>query len=127
MKAWIAVGIVVAGGMLAGIASAGDVATFPTRVTMSKQAPAFHGKVKSDEDMCIEGRKVKLLRRTRAGRPYRLMGTDRAKPNGRWAVKEPQEFTLKSGIYIARAPKAIVHTPVATVCAKDASRKIVVD
>jgi hypothetical protein len=127
MKAWMAVGIVLAGGALAAIASAGDVATFPTRVTMSKQAPAFHGKVKSDEDMCIEDRKVKLLRRRRSGRPYRLLGTDRAKPNGRWAIKEPREFTLTSGIYIARAPRKIVHTPVATVCAKDASRKIVVD
>jgi hypothetical protein len=127
MKAWMAVGIVLAGGALAAIASAGDVATFPTRVTMSKQAPAFHGKVKSDEDMCIEDRKVKLLRRRRSGRPYRLLGTDRAKPNGRWAIKEPREFTLTSGIYIARAPRDIVHTPVATVCAKDASRKIVVD
>jgi hypothetical protein len=127
MKAWMAVGIVLAGGALAAVASAGDVATFPTKVTMSKQAPAFHGKVKSDEDMCIEDRKVKLLRRRRSGRPYRLLGTDRAKPNGRWAIKEPREFTLTSGIYIARAPRTIVHTPVATVCAKDASRKIVVD
>jgi hypothetical protein len=127
MKAWIAVGIVAVGGVLAAVASAGDVATFPTKLTMSKQAPAFHGKVKSDEDMCIEDRKVKLLRRTRSGRPYRLLGSDRANSNGRWAVKEPQEFTLKSGIYIARAPKAIVRTPVATVCAKDASRKVVVD
>ena len=127
MKAWLAIGIVLAGGALAAAASAGDVATFPTKVTMSKQAPAFHGKVRSDEEACIEGRKVKLLRRTRPGRPYRLLGGDRANRNGRWAVKEPQEFTLKSGIYVARAEKAIVNTPVATVCAKDSSRKVVVD
>jgi hypothetical protein len=123
----MAVGIIVVGGAFAAIASAGDVATFPTKVTMSKQAPAFHGKVKSDEDMCVEDRRVKLLRRKRPGRPWRVLGKDRAEDNGRWAITEPDEFTLRSGIYIARAPRSIVHTPVATICAKDRSRKVVVD
>jgi hypothetical protein len=127
VKAWIALGIVVAGGALAAIASAGDVATFSTRVVIRETAPAFHGKVRSDEDKCAEDRKVKLLRRTRRGRPTRLLGTDLTNDNGKWAITEPDEFTLKSGIYFARAPKTIVHTPVATVCEKDRSRKVVVD
>jgi hypothetical protein len=112
---------------VASIATAGDIATFPTRVTISKQAPAFHGKVRSDTDDCVGDRKVKLMRRKRAGRPVRTLGTDRTEDNGRWAITEPDDFTLKSGIYFARAPRQIVDTPVPTICAKDRSRKVVVD
>ena len=112
---------------IATMASAGDVATFPTKVSIAEQAPAFHGKVKSDTQECIEDRKVKLMRRKRAGRPVKVLGRDRTEDNGRWAITEPDEFTLKSGIYFARAPRQIVDTPVPTVCAKDRSRKVVVD
>lgn len=114
----------------AALAGAGDVATFPTKVTISKQAPAFHGKVRSDEQRCVKQRKVKLLRRKRAGRPAKLLGTDRTDGRGRWEVTEPDEFTLKSGIYFARAPRKVLDaTPmsVATVCDRDRSRKVVVD
>lgn len=112
---------------VATIATAGDIATFPTKVSIAEQAPAFHGKVKSDTEDCIGDRKVKLMRRKRAGRPVRTLGRDRTEDNGRWAITEPDDFTLKSGIYFARAPRQIVDTPVPTVCAKDRSRKVVVD
>ena len=127
MKAWLAIGIVLAGGTLAAVASAGEIATFNTRLVMRETAPAFHGKVKSDSDDCRADRKVKLLRRTRRGRPLRLLGTDVSNAQGRWAITEPDEFTLKSGIYFSRTPRVIVPTPVPTVCQKDRSRKIVVD
>ena len=127
MKALLAAGTLLAAGALATIASAGDVATFDTRLIMRETAPAFHGKVKSDSDDCVAGRKVKLLRRTRPGRPTRLLGTDVTNNRGRWEVTEPDEFTLKSGIYFSRVTKEIVNTPVPTVCAKDRSRKVVVD
>jgi hypothetical protein len=119
--------VAVTGGIAAGIAGAGDVATFGTRVTISERAPAFHGRVKSDSDDCVADRKVKLLRRKRRGRPARILGTDRTTNNGRWAITEPADFTLKSGIYFARAPRVVIDTPVPTVCAKDRSRKLVVD
>jgi hypothetical protein len=127
VKAWIAVGIVVASGTLAALASAGDVATFDTRLIMRETAPAFHGRIKSDSRACEVGRQVKLLRRTRPGRPTRLLGSDLTNSRGKWAVTEPDEFTLKSGIYFSRAPKVILNTPVPTICTKDRSRKIVVD
>lgn len=114
-------------GAVATIATAGDVATFPTKVSIAEQAPAFHGKVKSDTEDCIGDRKVKLMRRKRAGRPVKVLGRDRTEDNGRWAITEPDDFTLKSGIYFARAPRQIVDTPVPTICAKDRSRKVVVD
>lgn len=114
-------------GTAAAVAGAGDVASFETNVTISERAPAFHGKVRSDSEDCTQDRKVKLLRRTRAGRPSKVLGSDRTEDNGRWAITEPDEFTLKSGIYFARAPKTILDTPVPTICAKDRSRKVVVD
>lgn len=112
---------------LATSATAGDVATFGTRVTISSDPPAFHGRVFSDADVCREQRRVKLLRRTRPGRPVRVLGTDRTEGNGRWAITEPDDFTLRSGIYWARAPRKIVETPVPTICARDRSRRLVVD
>lgn len=127
MKAWVATGVLLAGGALATLASAGDVATFDSKLIMRATAPAFHGKVKSDSDDCVAQRKVKLLRRKRRGRPARLLGTDRTNGNGEWAVTEPNDFTLRSGIYFSRVTKSIVTTPVATICNRDRSRKIVVD
>jgi hypothetical protein len=126
-KAAVATALLIAAGAFAAIASAGEVATFGTRVTISERAPAFHGRVKSDSDDCVADRKVKLLRRKRRGRPVRILGTDRTTNNGRWAITEPADFTLKSGIYFARAPRVVIDTPVPTVCAKDRSRKLVVD
>ena len=127
MMALLAVGTLLAAGGLPTVATAGDIATFDTRLIMRETAPAFHGKVKSESDDCVAGRKVKLMRRTRPGRPTRLLGTDVTDDRGRWEVTEPDEFTLKSGIYLSRVPKDIVPRPVATVCAKDRSRKVVVD
>ena len=112
---------------LATSATAGDVATFDTGVTISSRAPAFHGRVFSDADVCRQDRRVKLIRKVRRNRPARVLGIDRTEDNGRWAITEPDDFTLRSGIYFARAPRKIVETPVPTVCARDRSRRIVVD
>ena len=94
---------------------------------MRETAPAFHGKVRSDSDLCVDDRKVKLYRRKRAGRPKHLLGTDRSDMNGRWAILEDQ-FTLRSGIYFAKTRRIVDNsTPLPTVCERDVSRKVVVD
>ena len=114
-------------GTFAAAASAGDVATYDTTLIMRQTAPAFHGKVKSDSDLCIADRRVKLYRRKRAGRPKHLLGTDRSDENGRWAVLEDQ-FTLRSGIYFAVTNKILDEsTPLPTFCTRAKSRKVVVD
>jgi hypothetical protein len=114
-------------GVFATLAFAGDVATFATDLEMRDSAPAFHGKVKSDSDLCIGDRKVNLYRRKRPGRPRHLLGTDYSNPQGRWAVLEDQ-FTLRSGIYFAIAPKTLDEsTPLPTVCLRDKSNRVVVD
>ena len=106
------------------VAPAGDAATFDTKLIMRQTAPAFHGKVKSDSDLCVADRKVKLYRKKRAGRPKHLLGTDRSDENGKWAVLEDQ-FTLKSGIYFAKTRKILdTSTPLPTFCDRDVSRKV---
>jgi len=123
----MAVGIIVASGAFAAIALAGDVATFDTKVGIANRAPAFHGKLRSDENACVADRRVKLLRRTRPGRPARVLGRDKTGNNGRWAITEPEEFTLRSGLYFARAKRRIIETPLPTICDRGRSKKIFVD
>ena len=128
MKAWLALGSVVAFGILTSLAAAGDVATFDTNLKIRDSAPAFHGKVRSDSNLCVADRKVKLFRKRRPGRPVKLLGTDRSDDNGRWAVLEPEEFTLTSGIYFAKTRRTLdKSTPLPTFCTRDKSRRIVVD
>jgi len=123
----MAVGIIVASGAFAAIALAGDVATFDTKVGIANRAPAFHGKLRSDENACVADRRVKLLRRIRPGRPAKVLGRDKTRNNGRWAITEPDEFTLKSGLYFARAKRRIIETPLPTICDRGRSKKIFVD
>jgi hypothetical protein len=127
MKLWIAAVLAAALAALASTALAGDVATFDTKVGIANQAPAFHGKLRSDEPACVEDRRVKLLRRTRPGRPARVLGRDKTGRRGRWAITEPDEFTLRSGIYFARAKRKIIKTPLPTICDRGRSKKIFVD
>ena len=128
MKAWLVLGTAVALGILASLASAGEIATFDTDLKIRDSAPAFHGKVKSDSGVCVADRKVKLFRKRRPGRPAKLLGSDRSNAIGRWAVLEPAEFTLTSGIYFAKTGKILDEsTALPTFCLRDKSRRIVVD
>ena len=109
------------------VAPAGDVATFDTKLIMRQTAPAFHGRVKSDSDLCVADRKVKLYRKKRAGRPKHLLGTDRSDERGTWAILEDQ-FTLRTGIYFAKTRRILDNsTALPTFCERDVSRKVVVD
>src|SRR5687768_15482307 len=80
-------------------AGAGDVATYDTELKIRDSFPAFHGKVKSDTQICVANRTVKLFRK-KPNRPRKLLGTDRTNGQGEWAItEETHGFTLKSGIY----------------------------
>ncbi len=108
-------------------ADAGDVATFETRLGMSTKAPAFHGKVRSDSRACKRNRRVRLYRKLRPGKPKKLLGYDRSSRKGKWAVTEPEEFTLRSGLYWAVVSRKVIQTPVTTICTRDRSRRVFVD
>lgn len=107
-------------------APAGDVSD--TQVKIRDTAPAFHGKVKSDNPFCVNNRKVKLLYRKRPGAPKRKLGADRANSNGRWAVTEASDgFILKSGLYWAKVNRIRFEEGAPMTCRGDSSTKVFVD
>jgi hypothetical protein len=94
-----------------------------SKVTISTQAPAFHGKVKSDNHACETQRKVKLFRQ-KSG-PDKLLGKDKTNHLGRWKiVVDP----LKSGAYYAKVVRRSEGTAgTIFVCRGDRSKTVVVD
>ena len=82
------------------VGTASAAAPYPTKVTISKFLPTWHGKVMSSKfggvRSCERKRLVKVYKR-REGKD-RLVGTDTSNRAGRWAV--PDEPT--KGIYYAR-------------------------
>ena len=64
------VGAAIATAAVAAIpALATNVVKIDSKVTISHRAPAFHGKVKSDNSGCEVGRNVKLFRQAPRPRP----------------------------------------------------------
>lgn len=79
----------------------GETVEIQTEVIIRNTAPAFHGKVKADNENCVEDRKVKLFKEKRSG-GKKLLGTDHAADSGKWKVPFDK---LTSGAYFAIAPK----------------------
>ena len=82
----------------------GETVEVETEVILRQTTPTFHGKVKADNENCVEDRKVKLFRQdsTSGRRGRQLLGTDRASNNGRWKVLFDK---VDSGVYFVVAPK----------------------
>ncbi len=73
-----------------------------TQVIVSLKFPAFHGSLKSGDDSCLRGRRVKMFRK-RGGKTVKL-GADTSAAKGKWAI--PVGKKLTSGEYFATvAPK----------------------
>jgi hypothetical protein len=94
-----------------------------SKVTISSNAPAFHGQVKSDKFACERQRKVKLFRQ-RFG-PDKLLGKDKSNNHGKWKiVVDP----LKSGAYYAKLVRREEGTAgTIFVCRGDRSKTVVID
>jgi hypothetical protein len=94
-----------------------------TTLKLRNSAPAFHGKVKADSDVCVAGRKVRLFK-VRKGED-KLLGKDRANGKGRWVIpKEP-----KSGVFYAKVKEVQAggeESPV-VLCLKAKSNKVAID
>jgi hypothetical protein len=71
-----------------------------TTVTISSRVPAFNGSVHSSARACEARRRVRVYRRTSAGK--RLVGGDRSSGRGRWRVPA---HPLQPGAYFARAKR----------------------
>src|SRR5215208_5341875 len=79
----------------------GETVEIQTAVVIRDTAPAFHGKVRADNENCVEDRKVKLFKERRSG-GKKLLGTDHASDSGKWKILFDK---LTSGAYFAIAPK----------------------
>lgn len=102
-------------------ASAGDPPA-EIEVLIRDNAPAFHGKVKSDEPECYQQRNVDLYK-VKPG-PNKLLGSDMTGNDGHWDILEDQ-FNLTSGVYYAKGFRLSLES--GTECKGDKSDKVVVD
>jgi hypothetical protein len=119
----IAACVAFAGAAIAAIPALGAIVKINSKVTISNNAPAFHGRVKSSNTACEQQRKVKLFKQ-RSGAD-KLLGKDKTNHHGKWEiVVQP----LKSGAYYAKVVRREEGTAGTTfVCRGDRSRTIVID
>lgn len=94
---------------------------FETKVRISDNPPAFHGKLVSAYKLC-ERRKVKLMKK-RDGRRHRTLGRKRTNGKGEWKVAVGS-LSLKPGTYYAKVGRKKVGR--AQICQPGRSRRIVV-
>jgi len=114
-KSIVAASSLVAAGVFAATALAADV---ESKIVVADGPPAFHGKVKSDKEKCVELRTVKVLKKKFGGN--KLKGKDKTDMDGKWEVV----VNLRSGVYFAKVTEAEVGN---TTCLGDKSEDIVVD
>jgi len=102
-------------------ASAG-IQKYESHIGISEMPPAFHGDVDAEVPQCVPSRIVRLYREKPGD--DKLLGQDQTDGVGGWAITEPGDFTLKSGVYYAKVTATIVG---GDRCQKDRSRKLFVD
>jgi hypothetical protein len=104
-------------------ALATNIVKIDSKVRISHHAPAFHGRVKSDNQACEEGRNVKLFKRRHG--PDHVLGHDESNHNGGWKVHVDP---LSSGAYYAKVTRREEGAAgTIFVCRRDRSKTVVVD
>jgi hypothetical protein len=95
-----------------------------SEIKLRNHAPAFHGRIVSDNSACEQGRSVKLFKEKRNG-GKKLLGTTISDLEGKWAVLVDP---LSSGAYFAVAQKRKEGTAgTIFVCDRAKSRFVAVD
>jgi hypothetical protein len=89
-------------GVAATAIAQGETVEVETTVILRQTTPTFHGKVKADNENCVEDRKVKLFRKKTTGGDKKLLGTDHAADSGKWKILFDK---VGSGIYYVVAPQ----------------------
>jgi len=111
-------------GLAAGAVSATNTVEIKSRIVMRESFPAFHGKVKSSNEACVQNRVVKLFKKRRNG-GRRLLGKTHTNSKGKWKViVDP----LSSGVYrsvVKRRSEGTAGT--IFVCLRDSSKRVAVD
>jgi hypothetical protein len=119
---------VAAAGLLALAATGPAMATrtvhISSEIKLRNHAPAFHGRIVSDNEACEQSRKVKLFKERRNG-DRKLLGITSSDLEGKWQVLiDP----LSSGAYFAVAQKRKEGTAgTIFVCDRAKSRFVAVD
>ena len=121
-KLWLAA--MAAAAVAVAPALATNTETIESSIVIRNHFPAFHGRVKSDNDACIQSREVKLFKERRSG-SKKLLGKTSSDLEGKWQViLDP----LKSGAYFAVVTKREEGTAgTIFVCERAKSRIAVVD
>jgi hypothetical protein len=86
---------------IAAPASATQTVHIQSEIKIRNHAPAFHGRITSDNDACEQGRSVKLFKAKRNG-TKKLLGTTTSDLAGKWQVLVDP---LESGAYFAVAQR----------------------
>ena len=111
-------------GVTISAAPAANTVEIDSRIIMRQTFPAFHGKVKSHNEACVDNRLVKLFKKKRSG-GRKLLGKTHTDEEGKWEViVDP----LSSGVYRAIVKQRSEGTAGTTfVCLRDKSKRAVVD
>ena len=114
----------VGSGLAISAANATNTVEIDSQIILRETFPAFHGKVKSSNEACVQNRLVKLFKKKRSG-GRKLLGKTHTDSAGKWAViVDP----LSSGVYRAVVKQRAEGTAgTIFVCLRDKSRRAVVD
>ena len=111
-------------GLTISAAPATNTVEIGSRIIMRPNFPAFHGRVKSPNDACVDNRLVKLFKKKRSG-GRKLLGKTHTDEVGKWEViVDP----LSSGSYRAVVKQRAEGTAgTIFVCRRDKSKRAVID
>ena len=99
-------------------ALAGD--RYGSDIKVAESFPAFHGKVSSSNDLCVEHRKVVLYGKVPG--PDDRLGKTRSNRRGRWKI----EVEPMSGAFYAKARRG-GSASLGIVCRKAVSKPVIID
>ena len=111
-------------GLTISAAPATNTVEIGSRIIMRPNFPAFHGRVKSPNDACVDNRLVKLFKKKRSG-GRKLLGKTHTDEVGKWEViVDP----LSSGSYRAVVKQRAEGTAgTIFICRRDKSKRAVID
>lgn len=93
---------------------------FESKIRLTDRFPAFHGKVKSGSDSCLDNRKVRLFKVKRG--PDKVIGKTRTNSAGKWLIEKGP----RSGVYYAKVNQ-YANESQGLVCLSAKSKQVVVD
>ena len=91
---------------------------FESKIRLTDRFPAFHGKVKSESDLCVPNRKVRMFEEKQGA--DRLIGKTRTDFEGKWTILDEPG----SGVFYAKVNQVTTDT---LECLPDVSKKVVID